>query len=281
MSQTRYWRSLLFMANYAHAAKAGTRGADAIILDLEDGIAPDDKPQARAALAETVATIAAQNVDVMVRINAPWLMALEDLAAAVLANVCAIVVPKAEDGARLAVLSEMISEMEWARGLAEGSIALIAQIESPQGLNALDAILSVPRVVGAALGPEDFSLALGVSPSPTALRLPTEMIALAAARAAKQAFAMPISIAAYQDLDAWADAARTARAMGATGAMAIHPAQIAGINENFKPSAAEVAQAQAIVDAWNARDGKAVITLGKKMIDRPVVEQARRLLGLA
>ena len=279
MTANPFWRSLLFVSNPKHAAKAGERGADGIILDLEDAIALADKPRARAELAATVAMIRAQGVDVLVRINAPWLMAIEDLKVAVMAGVSAIVVPKAEGAGRLQVLSDLIGEMEMERGLPVGAIALVPQVESSQALVALDEMLAAQRVAGLALGPEDFSLSLGVKPTAECLDLPCQMIALAAARVGKMALAMPISIAAYQDLDAWAAAARRARAMGCTGAMAIHPAQVAGIATSFAPSEAERAEAEAILTAWDQRGDRGVIALGQKMIDLPIVNQAKRLLG--
>lgn len=279
MTAKPFWRSLLFVSNPKHAAKAGERGADGIILDLEDAIALADKPRARAELAATAAMIRAQGVDVLVRINAPWLMALDDLNAAVMAGVSAIVVPKAEEAGRLQVLSDLIGEMEADRGLPVGAIALLPQVESSQALVALDAMLAVERVAGLALGPEDFALSLGVKPTAECLDLPCRMIALAAALAGKMALAMPISIAAYQDLEAWAAAASRARAMGCTGAMAIHPAQVAGIATSFAPSEAERAEAEAILTAWDQRGDRGVIALGQKMIDLPIVNQAKRLLG--
>ena len=279
MSSKPFWRSLLFVSNPKHAAKAGERGADGIILDLEDAVALEDKPRARAELAATVTLIKAQGVDVLVRINAPWLLALADLEVAVMAGVSGLVVPKADAAGRIQVLSDLVGEMEEARGLPHGGLALLPQVESAQALSVLDELLAIDRVAGLALGPEDFALSLGVSPTAECLDLPSRLIALAGARAGKMALAMPISIAAYEDLDAWAAAARRARAMGCTGAMAIHPAQIAGINDSFAPSDHERAEAEAILQAWDLRDGKAVIALGKKMIDLPIVNQAKRLLG--
>lgn len=278
---SRDWRSALFVAanDVARIAKIHTRGADAVILDLEDAVPAADKPVARASIVATAEQLAALGQTVAVRINSNWCDAVADLEAAVLATVTALVVPKVECPHRLAVVAEMIFEWEVARGLPVGKIGVIALIESPAALARMAEIAAVPRVTGLALGTEDFSLALGVAPTPQSLDLPCRLLALAAAERELMALALPISIGAFDNDAAYANAISNARAVGLTGALCIHPKQVAALNAGFAPSERDLADAQAIVAAWDARGNVNAIKLGDRMIDPPVAERARRLLN--
>jgi citrate lyase subunit beta/citryl-CoA lyase len=279
------WRSLLFVpaSDDKRLASVHTRGADAVIVDLEDGVAPDAKAAARAALPAIVADLAGKGCEVLVRINGPWRMALADLEVAVRADVRALLIPKVESAARLASISEIIGELEAVRDLEVGALGLVALIETPAALAALAEIAAVPRVVGLALGSEDFSLTLGVPPSRDSLDLPCKMVALAAAGRGLAALALPGTIAEFRDLAAYEASVTSARAVGATGAVCIHPAQVAVLNTGFSPTEAEHAWARAVLGAWDApeRGGRGVVSLAGAMIDLPVVERARRLLAAA
>lgn len=279
------WRSLLFAPadHETRCAKAGTVGADAVILDLEDGVAATAKAVARTRIGHSARDLAAQGNTVMVRINAGWRLAAADLDAAIGTDVRAIMVPKVETSARLDVLGEMIGELEAERGLAAGHTGLVALIESPAGLARLPDIARHPRMVALALGTEDFSLALGVPPTPVALDLPSRQIALAAAARGIAACAVPISIAAFQDSQAYAEAAAAAAGYGVTGALCIHPNQVAVANDCFAPSAAALAEAEQVMALWAQAQaaGQSVVAHAGRMIDLPVAERARRLLTLA
>lgn len=283
------WRSLLFVpagtgaADAARLDKAHLRGADALVLDLEDAVGPDDKPAARAALPGRIAMLAGRGQEVLVRINRPWRAVAADLEAAVHPGVRALLAPKAEDPTALAVLSEMIGEWENARGLPAGGIGLVAQLEAPGAFARLDAIAALPRVVALAIGTEDLCLALGTAPGPESLDLPCRMLALAAAAHGRQALGAPISIGAFRDVDAYAAATRRARAMGLSGALCIHPAQVAICNAVHLFSDADRAEAARIVSAWHrhAARGEAVFALDGCMIDRPVMLRAQRVLDAA
>jgi len=281
---TLAWRSLMFVPADAEGriAKAHTRGADAIILDLEDAVPIEGKAAARQGLVAAAATLAGQGQDVLVRINAAWRLAHADLEVAVNPDVRAIVAPKVEDAGALSVLSAMIGEWEAEQGLPVGKISLIALIESPLALSRLNEIAAVERVAGLALGSEDFSAVLGAPPSPQSLDLPCRMIALVAAARGQMALGTPISLAAFREADAYAEAARLGRAVGMTGALCIHPDQVAPLNAAFSPSEAELAAARKITAAWAGRPpGAAVLSLDGKMIDPPVVLQAERTLAAA
>ncbi len=271
-------RSFLFVPGDRadRIAKAGTRGAEAVIIDLEDAVADAAKPTARAALPASAATLRAAGTMVAVRINAPWRPALADIDAALAAGIDLLIVPKVADAARLCVLSDMIGQAE----TVPGATRLIALIESPAALPHLPAIAAVDRVAGLALGSEDFSLELGAPPSARSLDLPCRLIALAASTRRLMALGLPLSLTEYRDLTLYEAAAQDARAIGMTGALCIHPAQVPVINRSWRPDAAALDQARRVLSAWDAAQGQgqSVVALDGRMIDLPVVQRARRLL---
>jgi citrate lyase subunit beta/citryl-CoA lyase len=279
------WRSLLFVpaSDQALCGNVARSGTDAAILDLEDGVAAGQKDLARSNLASVAEALERASVAPLVRINAHWRGALADLSAAVIPPVAALVVPKVDSAARLHVISEMVTEFEIERGLSQGRIGLVALIEAPWAIPELPNIAAVDRVIGLALGSEDYSLGLGVAPRPAALEWACRAVAAAAARRCQLAAAVPFSIAAYRDQEGFAQAARLAAGFGANCALCVHPLQVAVANEVFIPSTEDCEQAQRVVLAWDEalRAQRAVAVLGNLMIDAPVVERARRLLARA
>ena len=279
------WRSLLFVPadDASRRGKAAVSGADAVILDLEDGVADAAKPAARAGLADAARMVAAAGPAVVVRVNAGWLAVIEDLRAAIGPDVRAVMVPKVEDTARLTALSGIIGELEAERGLPPGHTGLIVLVESPVGLAVAAALAACPRVIGLALGPEDFAASTGVAPTPSLLDLPSRQVALAAAAHGCMALAVPLSIAQFRDVDACAAAAVKGAEYGVTGALCIHPNQVRVANQAFQPGVAQVELARRVMAAWDAAQavGMAVTSLDGAMIDLPVVLQARALLARA
>jgi citrate lyase subunit beta/citryl-CoA lyase len=277
------WRSLLFVPadQQKLLQKGATRGADAVILDLEDAVVPSAKAGARASLAAAADALARQGVNVLVRINAqPDLMA-EDMAT-LPASVSAVVLPKVEGASDVANAAHAIERREKNLGLRSGTIGLIPLIESPRGLRYAYEIAEAPRVISLSLGTEDFALALGVAPQPDALTLPAQVVCLAAAAAGVMGLALPTSIANFRKLEDWALGARAGRALGATGALCIHPAQIPVLNEVFSPSVEEKAWAKAIVEAWTqaTREATGAIAVDGQMVDEPVFRRASATLAL-
>jgi len=277
----RRWRSLLFVpADQPRLFEKLPRGADAVILDLEDSVAPASKAGARARVPVVVADLLAKGIDVLIRINAPWRLAYEDLETAVVDGVRAIVVPKVEHADRVRTVSEMIGELEAERGLRAGGIGVIALVESPVALPRLYDIGAIDRVVGLAFGSEDFSMRMGVTPSPANLLLPCQTMVLAAAAEGIMAIGLPVSLANFTDLDAYEAGATLAREIGMTGALCIHPAQVPIVNAAFSVSDEERAESERIVAAWEeaVARGQAVLALDGRMIDLPVANRARMLL---
>lgn len=274
------WRSLLFVGadQPKRIARIATRGADAVILDLEDAVMADAKAGARDALPDAIAMLAGQGQPVVVRINSAWRDAMADLEVAVQTGAAAIMVPGCERVERLSVLQEIISELAAERGLVHAP-GLIGLVESAAGLLNLPALAAFPQMIGLALGSEDLALDMGVGPTPELLDLPSRQIALAARAHGLMALAVPISIATYADTDAYRAAAVSGRRWGVSGAICVHPAQVAIANETFLPSVRDLDEARAVLQAWEARGDAGVVSLSGNMIDLPVVERARRLLA--
>ena len=276
------WRSMLFVpaASPQRWAKAHTRGADAIIVDLEDSTEADAKAAARLQATEAVKHLTANGATVTVRVNNDQALLADDLEAVVKPGLSAIVMPKVETASALDELSALLDALEYEAGLERFSIGVVGVIESPRALERVVAIADGPRLIGIALGSEDFSLALGRPPTALSLDLAAQTVAYAAAARGIMGIGMATGIANFTELDAFGAEARRAHGMGLTGAMCIHPNQVGVLNASFGYSEAQVADAQGILAAWDARvDG--VVSHNGKMIDQPVVERARRLLKAA
>lgn len=285
MTAAMPWRSLLFIpaTSERFVASAAKRGADAIILDLEDSIALEAKSAARAALAAHVPRLVGEGVRVFVRVNGGDLAA-EDLAAAAMPGVTAILFPKIESPQALQSAQRALNAAEHANGLERCAIGVIALLEGPNAVLDARAIAAVGgSLIGIGFGSEDFAAAMGVRPTVESLLVPAQMVAMAARGAGVQSFGLPGSIAGFQDLEELAALAAKARAIGFTGAVCIHPAQVPILNAAFSPSAEERAWAQAVVEAFDAAlaRGEAAVAVQGRMVDPPVYDQARRLLALA
>tara|TARA_B110001454_G_C12688811_1_gene421433 strand:- start:709 stop:1554 length:846 start_codon:yes stop_codon:yes gene_type:complete len=275
------WRSLLFVPgdDSVRISKAARGNADAVILDLEDGVPEDRKCDARAALGEAARNIAAHGKAVIIRIDNR--NAAADLAAAALCSADAIMIPKVENTGRLDEIVRLLRGHQANGGVKSTSTtALLPLIETPAAVPVLHDLAAHPQTIGLAFGSEDFSLALGVEPSPECLDLPCKLLSLAAAGAGKMALAVPFSLAAYRDLGGFEAAAAAARKFGATGGLCVHPGQVDTLNRCFLPPTEALDAARAIVAAWNAPDrgGRGVITVAGQMIDLPVFLRAERLL---
>ncbi len=260
--------------------KAHTRGADAIIVDLEDSAQPEAKAEARTAVTAAVSTLAANGATATVRVNNDPKHLEADVEAAVTRGLAAIILPKVERPEEVEELAALLDATEYERGLERLTVKLIAVIESPLALERVREIANGPRLIGISLGSEDFALSLGRPPAPLSLGLAAQTIAYAASARGLMGIGMATSIANFTDLDAFAAEARRSHAMGLTGAMCIHPNQVPVLNECFGASEADLAEARGILAAWDQRSG-GVVSHNGKMIDQPVVERARRLLASA
>ena len=285
-SNPNSWRSLLFIPAVAErfVAKAPTRGADVIILDLEDSIPPSEKDAARAALPGAAKTIAAHGQEICVRINRPLELAVPDIAAAIVPEVSSLMLPKVMGPEHIKLLSEVVAVREAALGMKIGHTRFIGVVETPDALPALHAIaLADPRMAALGVGSEDLSTELEAVPGADSLYV-YGMMAVAAARAAR---ILPLGsvgvFADFSDLDAYRASLRRSRALGFGCAACIHPAQVAVVNEEDGPAPAEVERARRLIAAFDVAlaEGKGAVAFEGAMIDLPVVERARRVLARA
>ncbi|MFI4999208.1 MAG: HpcH/HpaI aldolase/citrate lyase family protein [Reyranellales bacterium] len=278
------WRSILYVPGNVpkFIDKAHERGADCVLVDLEDSVTVAEKPRARAMLAETMAKVARGGADVSVRINRPLRLAIPDIEAAVRPGLSALFITKTEGVHHLRLLDEAVSELERERGMAVGGVGFGAMIEHPRALAEINDIAEHgPRVIAMMLGGEDFALETGSVPSDESLELPKRLVAFAA-----QAHDVPMigilgTVADYSDAAAYKKSAERARRLGFSGGTCVHPGLVQALNEAFTPSPDEVAHAKRLIaaDEKAAAEGRGSFTVDGKMIDIPVIYRARRLLA--
>ena len=279
------WRSALYVpANVPRFIEgAHRRGADAIIVDLEDSVPLAERPAARRDLAATAENVARGGAEVIVRINRPWRQTMLDLEAAISPRVQALALTKVDSADHIRLISEVVSELEAERGMAVGATQFIAMIETPAAWFKMPEIAKADRrIVALTLGGEDFALAMGMLPTPEALFMPKQQLAIAARAAGILPLGFIGTVADYQDLDAFRATVRRSRKLGFRGASVIHPAQIPILNEEFSPGTDDVASARKIVAAYDeaVAAGRGSISVDGKMVDVPVVLRAQETLAI-
>ncbi len=279
------WRSMLYVpANVARfVASAADRGADAIILDLEDSIAPAEKAHARTLLPEAITQVARRGADVVIRVNRPWRLLVRDLEAAATTGVAALALPKTDSAEHVQAVAEILDELEAERSI-ETPIGLIAMIETPGAFFRMEAIARAhPRLLALTVGAEDLALSVGMLPEAEGLFMPKQVSIFAARAAGILPLGFVGTVADYKDQAAFrAVVARSAK-LGFLGAACIHPLQVPVLNEMYSPPAEEVARAERMVAVYDAAlaAGKGAVEFEGKMIDIPVVERAKGVLARA
>lgn len=271
-------RSFLFVpaSRPARFAKALACGADCVVIDLEDAVAPTDKAGARASLVDALQAFDASQLGrTLVRINAAeteWHAAdLQAIAAACAGGLCGVMVSKAESVEALRAVAAALGP----------SASLVPLVESLAGLDALREIALAPQVCRLAFGHLDFQLDLGMRCIPDEPELAAVRFQFVAA-SRRAALAAPIDGVTVDVSDAaglQGDALR-ARAMGFGAKLCIHPSQADPVNAAFTPTAAEVDWARRVVQAAQASGG-AVIQVDGKMVDLPVIRLAQTTLAQA
>jgi citrate lyase subunit beta/citryl-CoA lyase len=266
--------------------KAHLRGADAILLDLEDSIPPREKIHARTLVKDLIVPVGRGGADVLVRVNNDPSLLWADLEASVQPGVSAIFVPKVESPSQVSELDARIAELEGDRGLKDGSIKLSIHVESPRALLRLEAIADAsPRIESMSLGPDDYCLEMGIEPSPEGSELFFPFAMLATVCWARGLAAMGVlgRVADFSDLDGFQRAAARARQLGFTGAFCIHPDQVGILNQVFSPSPEKVEWAWSVVTVFEEamNTGRASTSLDGRMVDTPVYKQALQVLERA
>ena len=279
------FRSMLFVpaTNEKFKAKAAQRGADAIILDLEDSIPPAEKLNARAALADAVPQCRSEKGQVWVRVNRPFRLCVGDLEAAIRAGANGIMLPKTESSEHVRFIAEVLDEVE--RDIGKTSqTPLFCILEDPHAvLNASTIVGSHDRIKIASTGSEDLATALGAAPLPETLKVAKQMVHLAIKGAGRYSFGLFGTVANYSDHEGIRALVAEAKLHGFDGATCIHPGVVPLLNEGFNVSDQELAEAQRVIDVFDEaeRQGSASISLDGKMIDVPVVDRARNLVEKA
>jgi citrate lyase subunit beta/citryl-CoA lyase len=278
------WRSILYVPGNVpkFIDKAHERGADCVLVDLEDSVQPAQKPEARAMLAEAMNKVARGGADVAVRINRPMRLAVADLEAAVRPGLSALFITKTESVQHLRLLDEVVTELEKERGLPVGGIGFGAMIEHPRALAHIHDIAEHgPRLISMMLGGEDFALETGSVPGDETLELPKRLVAFAAQAHGVNMFGILGTVADYSDPDAYRKSAERARRFGFSGGTCIHPGLVAALNEAFTPTPEEVAHARKLIEADRKAqaEGRGSFSVDGKMIDIPVIDRARKLLA--
>ncbi len=280
------WRSMLFVpvTRPRFVEKGADAGADAIILDFEDSVAPADKERARTLLPDAAKQVSRRGADVVVRVNRPWRLLVRDLEAAVIPGIAALALPKIESAEHVQAIAEIVDELEAERGIAPGTVKLQALVETASGFFRVEQIARAhPRLIAVSIGAEDLALSLGMVPEAEGLFYPKQQCIIAARAAGILPLGFIGTVADYKDLGAFRATIRRSRRLGFMGASCIHPSNVAILNEEFAPNAEEVSQAERMVAAYDEAlaAGRGSIEFEGKMIDIPVVERAKQVLARA
>jgi citrate lyase subunit beta/citryl-CoA lyase len=286
--KTQVQRSLLILpVNVPRfVEKAYTRGADSVMLDLEDSIPPDQKDTARSLVKNSIPIAGRGGADVFVRVNnEPSLLRL-DVEASVYPGLHGVFLPKVESRAEIEALETHISQLELQRGIQPGEIKLSLHIESPRGiLNLPEIAAASTRTESMSIGSDDYCLQLGVEASKegTELLFPFYMMVTVCKATGIRPMGILGSVAGFRDLEGFRRAAERGRGLGSTGAFCIHPDQVVILNSVFSPTEKDVEHARRVVQAFEEglSKGRASITLDDRMVDTPVYKRAKLTLERA
>ena len=259
--------------------------ADVVMVDLEDSVPPGEKAVARDLAKDWVPTLRREGQRVMVRVNSlDTGLTRSELEVVVSPDLYGISVGKVESTWNIRDVDRMLSAIEPAAGVEQGSIKISAWVETASALvDARDIAIASQRVIALAFGAEDFTNDMGIQRSDTGeeIQVPRSLVPVAARAANVASLDSPFVL--FQDPDALRADAHRARQMGYTGKHAIHPAQLDIINEVFSPSLEEVAYARKIMEAWDEAEaaGRGSLAIDGRMVDVPVVKRAQNLLAFA
>ncbi len=282
-------RSLLFVPGNSERKfeKASRSGADALILDLEDSVAPSQKAAARALVARLIDRHDRRDWSFFVRVNAldTGLM-LDDLAAVMRSGLDALMIPKTNGAADVEKIAHYLDALEARAGMAPGSVKLaVVATETAKAMFALGSYAPThPRLAALTWGGEDLAAALGATANREedgAWTFPYQVARAQCLFAASAADAAAIDtvFVDFRDMQGFESDCRRSRRDGFSGRMAIHPDQVAPINRCYAPSDAEIERARKIVAAFEANPGAGALGIDGRMIDIPHLKAARKILA--
>ena len=282
-------RSLLFVPGDSERkfARARDCGADVLILDLEDSVAPSEKASARARVAHLIENEPKRGWSFFVRVNAlDTGLALDDLAAVVKPGLDALLIPKANGAADLERIAHYLEAFEAKVGMAHGAVKLATvATETPKAMFALKSYAPAhPRLTALTWGAEDLSAAVGATDNKEpdgSWTFPYQLARAQCLFAASAAEVMPLDTiyADFRDSEGLERDCRRSRRDGFVGRLAIHPDQVATINRAYAPSEAEVAHARKVVAAFDANPGAGTLGVDGKMLDLPHLKAAQKVLA--
>lgn len=280
-------RALLYVPgnDVRKVQKAATLGADCVCLDLEDGVAFNRKAEAREVVADALRTLDFGASERLVRINPVGSgLEMEDLAAILSARPDGIVVPKVTTAAQIEWVSRQLESWERAHDLEPNSVLLIGMIENARGLlNAASIAGADPRLQALIFGAEDYAVDVGAIRTRAGWEVFYARSVVVVVCAAFGLQAIDLLFLDFHDSDGLRAEARRGAELGYSGMQVIHPNQVPIVQEVFTPDDAAIAQAQRVVQAaaQHEADGRGAFALDGKMVDRPIVKAAERVLARA
>jgi citrate lyase beta subunit len=288
-------RSVLFMPgdSMRKISKAAQMDVDSIVMDLEDSVALEQKDEARRNVNEALCTLDFGRSERLVRLNPAHIHPLKkgeidllkaDLKGTIDACPDGYVLPKVETAEQIKKVDRSLTEAEQARDWSDGSVRVLAIIETALGImNVKEIARASPRVEALMFGAEDLAGDVGAKRTRAGWEVFYARSAVVTAAAAYGLQALDMVLIDLSDLQRLEEECVFARQMGYEGKMAIHPRQVEVINRVFAPSSAEIEQAQRLLQAHTEQQaaGSGVFTLDGKMVDMPMVKMAERILAKA
>ena len=280
-------RALLYMPGneIRKIEKAAALGVDCACLDLEDGVAPNMKDQARPVITRALQTIDFGATERLVRINAVGSgLEVADLEATLTAHPDGIVVPKVETADQIQWVSDRITREERAQDWQVGAISLLVMVESARAIVNLREIAGADaRLQALIFGGLDFAADIGATITREGWELLSARSAVVTYAAAFDLQAIDLLYTDFHDEAGLRHEAKRGMQMGYAGMQIIHPNQVAPVQETFTPDADAVRHAQRVLEAYeqNKREGRGAFALDGKMVDMPVIKAAERLLARA
>ena len=282
----RLRRTMMFVpgANASMLRDATLYGADSLMFDLEDAVSLKEKDSARLLVYNALRTFDYSTVETVVRINGLDTVGRQDVEAMVLAGVDVIRLPKTETAQDIVDVATVITEMETKYGVSVGTTKMMAAIESAEGvLNAREIAQASDRLIGIALGAEDYVTNMKTHRYPNGQELFfARSFILHSARAAGIAAIDTV----YSDVDnteGFLAEVELIKQLGFDGKSVINPRQIPLVNSVYEPTEKEIQNAKEVI--WGIREaeakGSGVISVNGKMVDKPIVERAERVIALA
>ncbi|MET3562656.1 citrate lyase subunit beta/citryl-CoA lyase [Enterococcus rotai] len=282
----RLRRTMMFVpgANASMLRDATLYGADSLMFDLEDAVSLKEKDSARLLVYNALRTFDYSTVETVVRINGLDTVGRQDVEAMVVAGVDVIRLPKTETAQDIVDVAAVITEMETKYGVSVGTTKMMAAIESAEGvLNAREIAQASDRLIGIALGAEDYVTNMKTHRYPNGQELFfARSFILHSARAAGIAAIDTV----YSDVDnteGFLAEVELIKQLGFDGKSVINPRQIPLVNSVYEPTEKEIQNAKEVI--WGIREaeakGSGVISVNGKMVDKPIVERAERVIALA